>query len=169
MYTCHSTFRSYELWHVLYFLAEIESQSTEMADVERSIHLLQNDMTKLNQLITKNRGQQETLEQGNSLLESDFVQTLKEAELECIQLQTRVSQLKEEKERGKNGLLEAERQILLWERKIQLAKEMRAAVDSEAGKGEITGMKAEIHRMEVGSVHVHHHNNSQLEFAGCCW
>ena len=121
-----------------------------MSDVQRSIRLLQNDMTKLNQLITKNRGQQDLLEQGNSLMESDFIHTLKEAELDCIQLQTEVSRLKEEKERGRNGLLEAERQILLWERKIQLAKEMRAAVDSEDGQGEIKGMKAEIHRMEVG-------------------
>jgi chromosome segregation ATPase len=129
--------------------AEIDRQNKEMSDVQRNIRSLQNDMTKLNQLITKSRGQQELLEQGNSLMESDFIHTLKEAELDCIQLQTEVSQLKEEKERGKNGLLEAERQILLWERKIQLAKEMRAAVDSEAGQGEIKGMKAEIHRMEV--------------------
>jgi chromosome segregation ATPase len=134
---------------LIFTLAEIDRQNKEMSDVQRNIRSLQNDMTKLNQLITKSRGQQELLEQGNSLMESDFIHTLKEAELDCIQLQTEVSQLKEEKERGKNGLLEAERQILLWERKIQLAKEMRAAVDSEAGQGEIKGMKAEIHRMEV--------------------
>lgn len=134
-------------------LAEIEGQNKETADVERNIRILQNDMTKLNQLITKNRNQQEMLEQGNLLLESDFIHALKEAELDCIQMQTRVSQLKEEKERGRNGLLEAEKQILLWERKIQLAKEMKTAVDSDAGQGEIKGMKAEIHRMEVLCLH----------------
>lgn len=41
-------------------------------------------------------------------------------------------------------------QIMLWEKKIQLAKEMRASVDSETGQTEIRAMKAEIHRMKVG-------------------
>ena len=38
---------------------------------------------------------------------------------------------------------------MLWEKKIQLAKETRAAVDSDVGQGEIQAMKAEIHRMTV--------------------
>lgn len=40
-------------------------------------------------------------------------------------------------------------QIMLWERKIQLAKEMKESVDSETGQAEIKAMKAEIHRMQV--------------------
>jgi len=38
---------------------------------------------------------------------------------------------------------------MLWEKKTQLAKETRAAVDSEVGQGEMRAMKAEIHRMQV--------------------
>lgn len=38
---------------------------------------------------------------------------------------------------------------MLWEKKIQLTREVRAAVDSETGQGEIQAMKTEIHRMEV--------------------
>lgn len=38
---------------------------------------------------------------------------------------------------------------MYWERKIQLAKEMKSAVDSETGQGEIRAMKSEIHRMQV--------------------
>ncbi len=41
------------------------------------------------------------------------------------------------------------KQIMFWERKIQLAKEMKSAVDSETGQGEIKAMKSEIHRMQV--------------------
>ncbi len=43
------------------------------------------------------------------------------------------------------------KQIMFWERKIQLAKEMKSAVDSETGQGEIRAMKSEIHRMQVSS------------------
>lgn len=38
---------------------------------------------------------------------------------------------------------------MLWERKTQLAKETRSAVDTDQGQGDIHMMKAEIHRMEV--------------------
>ncbi len=41
------------------------------------------------------------------------------------------------------------RQIMLWEKKTQIVKETRSAVDSEVGQGDIQMMKAEIHRMEV--------------------
>ena len=40
---------------------------------------------------------------------------------------------------------------MLWERKSQLARETRAALDCDAGQGDIRAMKAEIHRMEVGA------------------
>jgi hypothetical protein len=38
---------------------------------------------------------------------------------------------------------------MMWEKRVQLAKEMKAAVDSEAGQGELKEMKFEIHRMRV--------------------
>ena len=49
----------------------------------------------------------------------------------------------------KNELIETEKQILLWERKTQLARETIAAVDTEVGQGEIKSMKTEIHRMDL--------------------
>lgn len=54
------------------------------------------------------RSEQETLEQGNLLMEDDFVYALKEAELESIQMQNKVDKLKEEKERLLNSVIEAE-------------------------------------------------------------
>ena len=45
--------------------------------------------------------------------------------------------IKEEKERLLNSLIEAERQIMLWEKKTQLAKETKEAVESDVGQGEI--------------------------------
>lgn len=62
------------------------------------------------------------------------------------------------------------RQIMLWEKKIQLVKETRSAVDSEVGHGEIQTMKAEIHRMEVDAPHhelfsnMSQHKNVSLKF-----
>jgi hypothetical protein len=45
-------------------------------------------------------------------------------------------------------------EIMMWEKRTQIAKEMKAAVDSETGQGEIREMKFSIHRMEVSVRHV---------------
>ncbi|PIK45458.1 hypothetical protein BSL78_17690, partial [Apostichopus japonicus] len=128
---------------------EIEGQLSEKKDVERNIRNMQNDMLKLNQLLTKEGKLQENLEQDNILIETDFVLSLKEAEKESIEMQNKLEELSEEKERLLNSLVESERQIMLWEKKTQLAREAKATVDSEVGQGEIRAMNAEIHRMEV--------------------
>lgn len=128
---------------------EIRQQENEMRDIERATRSLQNDMIKLNTLIHKESGLQNSLQQENVLIENDFIKALKEAELETIQLKNYLEVTSEEKERLLNSLIEAERQIMLWEKKAQLAKEARQTVNSEIGQGEVHAMKAEIHRMEV--------------------
>ncbi|XP_011454679.3 coiled-coil domain-containing protein 40 [Magallana gigas] len=128
---------------------DIDEQRRETYDIERSISNMQNDMIKLNTLLNKEKGTHDNLHQDNILLENDFIMALKEAEMESIQLQENLDGIKEEKERLLNSLVEAERQIMLWEKKTQLARETRAAVDSEVGQGEIKAMNAEIHRMQV--------------------
>ncbi len=46
-------------------------------------------------------------------------------------------------------IVEAERQILLWERKITIEKEMQETLDPTIGQKELVAMKKEIHRMEL--------------------
>ncbi len=48
-----------------------------------------------------------------------------------------------------NEIVQCERQILLWERKYQLEKEMQEALDPNVGQSEIEDLKKEIHRMEL--------------------
>jgi hypothetical protein len=53
---------------------------------------------------------------------------------------------------------------MMWEKRIQLAKEMKAAVDSETGQGEIKEMKFEIHRMKVELDFSKFYSNSKSKF-----
>ena len=69
---------------------------------------MRNDIIKLNTLMYKESGIHHELEQGNILIEGDFVGVLKEAEMESIQMQDQLDALKEEKERLLNSLVEAE-------------------------------------------------------------
>ncbi|XP_032653097.1 coiled-coil domain-containing protein 40 isoform X2 [Chelonoidis abingdonii] len=128
---------------------EIQQEKNEQKDIERHMRNMANDLMKLNMLINKNSHNSEELQHGNTIMENEFVRSLKAAERESIEMQEKLDRLHEEKERLLNSLVEAEHQIMLWEKKIQLAKEMRAAVDSETGQGEIRAMRTEIHRMQV--------------------
>ncbi|KFV53143.1 Coiled-coil domain-containing protein 40, partial [Gavia stellata] len=124
-------------------------ETKEQKDIERHMRNMSNDLIKLNVLINKNNNSFEELQHGNIITENEFVRSLKAAEKESVEMQEKHSQLTEEKERLLNSLVEAEHQIMLWEKKIQLTREMRAAVDSEGGQGEIQAMRREIHRMQV--------------------
>uniref|UniRef100_A0A2K6FWH2 Coiled-coil domain 40 molecular ruler complex subunit n=1 Tax=Propithecus coquereli TaxID=379532 RepID=A0A2K6FWH2_PROCO len=128
---------------------KIEQERREQKEIERHMRDLDNDLRKLNVLVCKSRGSSEQLQQDNLATEGEFVRTLKAAERETLELQEKLSQLSEEKAAMLSNLVEAEHQIMLWEKKIQLAKEMRASVDSETGQTETQAMKAEIHRMKV--------------------
>ncbi|KAG8446521.1 hypothetical protein GDO86_014106 [Hymenochirus boettgeri] len=128
---------------------EIEQEMKEQKDIEHHMKSLKNDIVRLNVLLSKKSTTKEQLQQNNQLMESEFMQSLREAEKESIEMQENLRHLEEEKERLLLNLVEAEQQNMLWEKKIQLAKEMRNAVDSEMGQGEIQAMKAEIHRMQL--------------------
>jgi hypothetical protein len=46
-------------------------------------------------------------------------------------------------------VVEAERQIMLLERKMQLEKEMQEMLDPTVGEGVVSTMRKEVHRMEL--------------------
>ena len=65
--------------------AQLEQEERESSQIEHSISSLQKDMVRLSALITEKRGQQERLEQGNILIENDFIHALKVKDLHnCI-------------------------------------------------------------------------------------
>ncbi|NWS75678.1 CCD40 protein, partial [Crotophaga sulcirostris] len=128
---------------------EIQQETKEQKDIKRHMRNMTNDLVKLNVLINKNNSSFEELHFGNIITQNEFVRSLKAAEKESLEMQEKHSQLTKENERLRNSLVEAEQKIMLWERKIQLTKEMRAAVDSEKGQEEIQAMRSEIRRMQV--------------------
>nr|XP_036853290.1 coiled-coil domain-containing protein 40 isoform X3 [Manis javanica] len=128
---------------------KIEQEKKAQKEVERHMRGLDNDLKRLNVLVGRSRSSSEELRHGNLVTEKEFLCSLKASERETIEMQEKLSQLGEEKAATLNRLVEAEHQIMLWEKKIQLAKEMRASVDSETSQTEIRAMKAEIHRMKV--------------------
>ena len=97
-------------------------QQKEIASQEKQFKTLQQELLKLNALIARNRGVQEDLQSTNVLMQNEFTRQLKAEERETVQLQTQIEDLHNERERLLNAVIEAERQLLLWEKKIQLVK-----------------------------------------------
>ncbi|CAL1602173.1 unnamed protein product [Knipowitschia caucasica] len=127
----------------------IEGVNMDESNIDKSVNVLRRDLTRLNTLLSKNAQLSQALEQDNALMKTDFTKKIQEEELESIKLKMNWEKTAEEKERLFNCLIEAERQIMLWEKKIQIVKETYAAVQGVGEQAEIQRMKAEIHRMEV--------------------
>uniref|UniRef100_A0A672Y7G3 Coiled-coil domain containing 40 n=1 Tax=Sphaeramia orbicularis TaxID=375764 RepID=A0A672Y7G3_9TELE len=118
-------------------------------ELEKNMRILKGDLLNLNTLLSKNKQLSLAMEQGNALMESEFIHRHKEAERESIEMQMKLEKTEKEKERLLNSLVEAEKQIMLWEKKIQLMKETISAVNSDFGQKDLQTMKAEIHRMKL--------------------
>ncbi|TPX41008.1 hypothetical protein SeMB42_g05780 [Synchytrium endobioticum] len=126
-----------------------ETEEAEIRYHQRQVRQLQADMMKINTLAAKQSNIKSKIEESNLLLEHNFRSKLKEAELESVRLEQSIDDSKADRERALQGLVEAERQILLWQKKIQIAKETQAALDPDQGASEIREMTAEIHRMRL--------------------
>merc|ERR1719446_1587266 len=84
------------------------------------------DMARLNDLIGKNTELSAELQNSNSVMEMDFVSELKELEEKSVAMETKLTAVKSTKAELLDEIMEAERQLLLWEKKIQLEKETHA-------------------------------------------
>ena len=129
--------------------AEVEGHNKNITKLEVAQKNQVFEMNKLNDLIYQNNERQERLTNDNFNIEMEFKQKLKEMENESIKLENQITQLKEQKSDILIEVIEAEKQILLWERKYQLEKEMQDALDPTIGQTEIVAMKKEIHRMQL--------------------
>lgn len=127
----------------------IAGQEREVADLRVAIQNMHEDMARINALISKNADLNKKVAEANAIAEGDFREGLKEAEEASIALEGKVATLKEAKVAQVEELAELERQLVQWEKKIELEKEMQAALDPTVGESEVAGMEREIHRMQL--------------------
>ncbi|KAM9820024.1 coiled-coil domain-containing protein 40-like isoform 1-T5 [Syngnathus typhle] len=130
----------------LYLERHLEVLHREENEVEKSKKMLQRDLLKLNTLLSKNSQLRLALEQESSVMETDFLHKLREAERQSIEMEAKLEKTQEEKERIISSLVEAERQIMLWEKKTHVMKETRLVV--QEGQEEVQIMRDDVHRME---------------------
>jgi len=128
---------------------QIHAQTQELKDLENNIRKMHNEMHKLNELIADHSGKYDQLLNVNESMQSEFVNELKELEQQSVQFEGKIEKTKMEKKTLLDEIMEYERQIKLWEKKIQLEKETQAALDPTVGQSEVKAMEKEIHRMKI--------------------
>lgn len=128
--------------------AGAKQQQTETRELGAAMRVLRTDFQRLNELIARNVALHEQLTNAIVNAESDFSDRLREQQRECESMDAQIAASRDAKKQLLEDILEAERQVMLWEKKITLEKEAQAMLDPEYGQAEVAGMKKEIHRME---------------------
>jgi len=127
----------------------IAGASKEVTGLKKEIEAMHGEMTRLNRLIATNKELQSRLASTTFNMEKEFVAELKEMEGDSLKREHKHAKLKQDHGMIVEEILEAERQVMLWEKKIQLEKETQEALDPEVGMAEARGMEKEIHRMKL--------------------
>ncbi|KAG2373915.1 hypothetical protein C9374_011580 [Naegleria lovaniensis] len=121
------------------------NQIKELTSEMQSMHKL---LERLNKKISSNYLIQNSLADVNYDLENKILDRLKASEREAYSLESKIEETKNQKQAILNEMVDVERQILFWEKKIEIQKEIQEALDPTVGQEEITRMKKEIHLME---------------------
>jgi hypothetical protein len=129
--------------------AQYAQHAKEIKRINTNLKNFENDMNKLNEFLAVSYEKAKNLQNDNINIDSEIVQKLKALEKESVGLELQIDRLKENKAELLQEIVEAERQILLWERKIQLQKEMQEKLDPNFGMSDIEKLKKQIHLMEL--------------------
>ncbi|XP_015231305.1 PREDICTED: coiled-coil domain-containing protein 40 [Cyprinodon variegatus] len=127
---------------------QIKEKEREQAELDKNSQLLRRDLKMLYKLMEKNQQLSEALKLESTLMETDFIDKLKEAEEESVGVQMKIEWTQEEKENLARNVLVADLQIELWKKKTQILKETQSVLDTEICQ-ESEKMKAAIRRMEL--------------------
>ncbi|XP_076250915.1 coiled-coil domain-containing protein 40-like [Rhynchophorus ferrugineus] len=129
---------------------EIESYKAQERNILRNINNLQNKVSSLCDILTKRKDKKSVLDKSNYYVQYQYDGKLKDAELECLQLETDIAEIEDDKAALSKELIELNREALEWEKKVKLGKETKLQLRGEQHKGgEIENMKLEIQRMNV--------------------
>jgi chromosome segregation ATPase len=144
-------------------LGATNQHRAEIAELERSIDQMHHEMKKLNQFVNANAVAQEQLANEAFQVEGALVQRLQDRKKEALQLEQRVETVRADKAQLLSEIVDAERDVMFWEKKIQIARETELALDPHVGKDEIQRMKREIYIMEQRLAHLQREQRRKVE------
>ena len=128
---------------------KIDEHKTELAELERGIESMHTETARINVLIAKNAELRDRLAAQASGAEQDFVAELQAMQEESIRNDANIKAIRAEKDSIRDGIVDLQRQIGLWERKLEVERETQQALDPTVGQAASAAMEKEIHRMSL--------------------
>ncbi|KAK9821181.1 hypothetical protein WJX74_006086 [Apatococcus lobatus] len=130
-------------------LSQQENTAKDVKQLEKKLTGLHADMGRFNALIATHKELQTMLSHDAFNLERRIANELQGLEEESASIQSNIDQGHEDKRSILADIVKAEREVMLWERKIQLKREMQAALDPTVGADVVGAMQKEVHRMQL--------------------
>merc|ERR1712142_39858 len=127
----------------------ISGVEREIGVMEHNCDMMRKDSEKINLLLFQTSKDEDVANRTNAITEENAYRELEEMEHQGIQAWEKLQNLKEQKSSLMEELDDANTQIALWERKIEIQKEMKSSVDKMWGQGELGMMKTEVQKMQL--------------------
>jgi len=124
-------------------------QEKDIMRIEVNLKNLRYSMNRYNSLLDKNITSKDKLHHKYFDIDINFADKLQQMETDSVKLEIEIEVLREEKSDTLSQILEVERQIYLWERKINLEEQMQKIIKPEKGLKDIDEMRSNIHRQEL--------------------
>jgi len=121
----------------------------DIAELDRQLQRLRHDAERVNEIISRLRQQHVRLADECASLDRDVAAELGDLDGKAAATEARIARSREEKRALIAEVIEAERLVGLWQRKLALAEEMRKALDPTVGNEVVAAMTKEVHRMRL--------------------
>jgi chromosome segregation ATPase len=131
----------------LRLLQDVHTNKASLRDIEGRTKSMHTDMSRLNELIGAHSQMRAKLANEKGLDEIEFSEEIKEIQDKVLKIEAKRVNAQSAKEKLLQQILDTEKEILGWEKKIQLEKETQVALNSSEHAIEIKGMEKEMHRM----------------------
>ncbi|GBF90586.1 hypothetical protein Rsub_03158 [Raphidocelis subcapitata] len=128
---------------------QLERQEREAKSLRAAGDRLQTELARVDGLIGRHEGLKAVLREEQTQLEGRAMAELRGMEEDAARLGSSIDEGAANKQQLVADLIEVERQIMLWERKIQLEREMQEVLDPTVGEGVVASMGREVRRMEL--------------------
>ncbi|CDJ58490.1 M protein, putative [Eimeria maxima] len=132
--------------------AEVEATKKEIKSLNSELKDMDHLVDRMGRQLAAFKQQQVQFESQAKAIQEEAQMQIAQKEQEKQNLLNNVQEAEKERDGSLEELLDLERQVTLWERKIKLEKEIQDAIDPNIGQAELAAMRKEIHRMELREI-----------------
>ena len=132
----------------LRLIQQIHTNDAALKIVQVNVKGMHHDMSRLNELIGKNTQSFSQLANDMGIKEMEFKHEVEELKRSSERIDVKILDTKKAKDEFLMKIIDVEKQILFWEKKINLEKEIQTTLSSSDHANETKGMQKEISRMK---------------------